>query len=75
MKKIIFLITLAIVGFFVWRYFKNPERKISPPEQAIDSAVNYVPNAIDRKKAMENNINSSVAKENEQLQKALDEIK
>lgn len=75
MKKIIFLIALAIAGFFVWRYFKNPQRQHTAAEKAAEAVGDYVPNAIDRKNKMESNISDSMTKENELLQKSLEDIK
>lgn len=74
MKKIIFVVLLLIAGFFVWRYFKNPQRKTTAPEQGVDAVVNYVPNAIERKSTLENKVNDSARLENERLQKAMEEI-
>ena len=75
MKKIIFILLLIAAGFLVWKYFHNPKRQPTLPEQAVGAASNFIPDEINRKNTMEKNINDSVNKENERLQKSLDQIK
>ena len=78
MKKIILLALLLVATFGIWKYvfFKSPEPSmIKNTKDTLEKTVDYVPNAIERKKVMENNINDSVVKENERMQQALDGIK
>ncbi|NTW26977.1 MAG: hypothetical protein HGA36_01495 [Candidatus Moranbacteria bacterium] len=78
MKKIITIVLLLTAGFGVWKYISIKSQQpsmIKETKDTLEKTANYVPDAIDRKNAMENNINDSIAKESERLQKSLDEIK
>jgi cell shape-determining protein MreC len=74
MKKIILVLLLIIACFFIWKYSKKYQQDTTPPEKAVDSFVNYVPNAIERKNTMEDKVSDSVKLENERLKKAMEEI-
>jgi hypothetical protein len=85
MKKLFLIVLLFAIGLGIWKYISIKSQPSSPindqssaikeTKDALEKTVNYVPDAIDRKKAMEKNINDSVAKENERLQNSLKEIK
>jgi uncharacterized spore protein YtfJ len=78
MKKIILVVLLLIAAFGIWKYISIKSQQpsvIKETKDTLEKTVNYVPDTIERKKVMENNLNDSITKENEKLQNSLNEIK
>jgi hypothetical protein len=85
MKKLITLIILVALFFGIWKYLSIKSQPASSEDgqpsvikdvkDTVQRTVDYVPDSLERKKQMENSINDSLAKESQQLQKAMEQVK
>ena len=73
MKKIVYLLAITIFTLAVYGCSGKAKEVKEKLEEPIEDAADYIPKEVELNKRMQGDIQNVVDKENERLQKILDE--